>query len=402
MAMLSPDLVHARRQKDELVLVPLGKRREVALELAETVSSIARDHVGRTREELDDAWSAISAEPRDRKLLDGIVKLVEDRISFESDLDGDPIALREEVFRRATELRRSDAPFDRAAVLAPTAAARGVDPAAIERALYADLKNAHVLRDASGAIARAIVEQFDLAQIQAVLLRATRVVATLEAVDPGALRALFRKLKFLRLLHSVHDLGSGRWRIDIDGPFSLFESVTKYGLALALSLPALAACGRHRIEADVRWGKERLPLRFVSEGVSRGDDRVPARLSEETEALRARIAERPGWKVEVADTIIDLAGVGACVPDLLVTHRASRKKAFVEVMGYWSRDAVWKRVELAQSGMKVPVLFCVSERLRVSEAVLPDDAPGALLVYKGVIPISALETKLARLLRLPT
>ena len=62
---------------------------------------------------------------------------------------------------------------------------------------------------------------------------------------------LFRKLKLLRLLHRVtpHD---GGHRIEIDGPYSLFY-MTKYGLQLALPLPALDAVGPYDLTADILW-----------------------------------------------------------------------------------------------------------------------------------------------------
>ena len=70
--------------------------------------------------------------------------------------------------------------------------------------------------------------------------------------------------------------------------------------------------------------------------------------------------------------------------DLKCTHTASRKVVYVELMGFWSRDAVWQRVELVKH-LKTPFVFLVSERLRVSEKVLEPSANGALFVFKGVI-----------------
>ncbi len=399
--MLTPDLVHTRRKKDALEVVPLGARRELAMELAEITIDLAEQHVGRAREELELAWQSIEVEPRNRKLLDGIQKLVTDQLVFESDLGRDAVSLRAEAFERAALARRSrdeGQSFDRIAVLSEVAQAHSMEVDELERALYSDLRGKELLREARTAGAKSLVTNYDLAQVQAVFLRASRVTASLEETDPGALRALFRKLKFLRLLHTVHREENG-YRLEIDGPFSLFESVTKYGLALALALPALMASGRYRITADLRWGKERLPLRFTKEGEALGrPDDVPIRLSDDAETVRTRLLERAGaWRAELADTIIDLPGVGACIPDLVCTHQKSGARVFVEVMGYWSRDAVWKRVELAERGLEVPVLFCISERLRVSEAVLPDGSNAALLVYKGVIPIASLEEKLTRL-----
>lgn len=399
--MLTPDLIHTRRKKDTLEVVSIGARRELALELAELTIELAKDHVGRMREELELAWQAIEVEPRDRKLLAGIQKLVADQLVFEGDQSRDAVSLRAQVFERAAAARRTLAggeEFNRISVLEEVAKAHSMNIDELERALYSDLRGKELIREARTVNAAALVDTYDLAQVQAVLLRATRVTAHLQQMDPAALRGLFRKLKFSRLLHSAHREDNG-YRLEIDGPYSLFESVTKYGLALALALPALMASGRHRITADLRWGKERQPLRFVMEGDALGrPDDVPIRLSEDAEMVRTRLHERGGdWAAEVADTIIDLPGVGACIPDLACTHQKSKARVFVEVMGFWSRDAVWKRVELAERGLDVPILFCVSERLRVSEAVLPEGSNAALLVYKGVIPIATLEEKLTRL-----
>jgi hypothetical protein len=53
----------------------------------------------------------------------------------------------------------------------------------------------------------------------------------------------------------------------------------------------------------------------------------------------------------------------------------------LEVLGFWSRAAVWKRVEMAAAGLPHPIVFAVSKHLRVSEEVLADDTPAALYVY---------------------
>jgi hypothetical protein len=217
---------------------------------------------------------------------------------------------------------------------------------------------------------------------------------------------LFRRLKFLRLLHTVSRHGDGH-RIVIDGPFSLFESVTKYGLALALVLPALEGCGRWRLEADIRWGKERSPLLFrlagetSSPGVGRETDAV--RLPDDVEALARtfRALETP-WRVVANTRILDLPGVGLSIPDLVFDRpRAdgSRDRVYFEVMGYWSRAAVWKRVELVRAGLAERILFAVSARLRVSEDVLDEDLPGALYVYKQTMSARAVAERLERLVR---
>jgi predicted nuclease of restriction endonuclease-like RecB superfamily len=283
-----------------------------------------------------------------------------------------------------------------------------MSPEGLEQALYADLRAAHLLRTVRAMTGPALVLGFDLAQAQAVLLRAVRVVAFVGCEGPGAYRALFGKLKFLRLLHRIERAEDDTYRIEIDGPFSLFESVTRYGLQLALSLPIIASSAHYRLEADVRWGKEREALTLRLEGgrehsrakprqaeslgpsataerSSEESGEEPARLADEVEVLLAALeALCEGGAVRVARCyeVLHVPGASVCVPDLVFEHRKSRRRVYLEVMGYWSRDAVWKRVELIEGGLDERVLFAVGKHLRVSEAALDDEASGALYVYK--------------------
>jgi predicted nuclease of restriction endonuclease-like RecB superfamily len=102
--------------------------------------------------------------------------------------------------------------------------------------------------------------------------------------------------------------------------------------------------------------------------------------------------------------ILELPGVGLSVPDLVFERRPTGKgrsapedRVYLEVMGYWSRDAVWKRVELVQAGLAQRVLFAVSAKLRVSEDVLEGDLPGALYVYKQTMSARSVLERLERL-----
>jgi predicted nuclease of restriction endonuclease-like RecB superfamily len=386
--LLTADLVNVRRKGRELRIVPLDPvKRERAIVLAAAYLELARAHVGRSRDELEEACAAVEAGPQERRLADGLCKLVEDRCEFDQEEGVDPEELRREIFSRAS-LARYDGTFDRRRLVATMAAERKLTPDAVERALYADLRGAHALKSVDPIAPARLVEAYDLAQAQAVLLRAVHVTVDVECRAPGAYRALFHKLKFLRLLYSIEPRAAGGYRIDIDGPFSLFESVTKYGLQLALALPAIRACDAWTLTAELRWGKERVPLTLRLEGQSSAStaDADPPRLADEVTRLIVDLAaiETP-WRVSPATDILNLPGAGLCVPDLVFQHAESGECVYLEVLGFWSRQAVWRRVELVERGLPQRILFAVSQRLRVSEEVLGDDLPGALYVYKRVM-----------------
>jgi uncharacterized protein len=401
---LTADLVRARRQGVELKLSEIGpKLRPRALELTADLLALAEAHVGQTRAELVEAFASVEVHASEHKLALGLKKLVEDRLEFEMESPLDPRELRAEVFVAAAAARRAlgpGEPLDRERFLAEQAERHGLGVEQLVRALYADLRQAQVVKSFQGASPEQLVAGYDLAQKQAVLLRAVDLVAELRCRDAYAYRALFRKLKFFRLLHRIEALANGGYRVHIDGPFSLFTAASKYGLELALALPALLACDEHKITARIRWGKERLPLSFVIEGKATGAPGEDVPLPDEVEALRARFAALDSpWLVEPASDILALPGVGLCVPDLRFMHQETGELVYLEVMGYWSREAVWKRVELCAQGLPQRVLFAVSSRLRVSEEVLGANSASELYVYKG--SLSAREV-LKRLDALPS
>jgi uncharacterized protein len=202
-------------------------------------------------------------------------------------------------------------------------------------------------------------------------------------------RAFFAWLKFQKLLFTTERSESGGFALTIDGPFSMFESVTKYGLRLALVLPKLRTLDSWSLVAEIRWGKERKALTFrmaSTDGGATANDQDPAeQLSDDVRALLAGIEALPKtrWTAEVASTLLDRPGLGVCIPDLVLRRDDLSHPVYVEVLGFWSRDAVWKRVELAQQGLDARIVFCASSRLRVSPEVIGEDTPAALYVYKG-------------------
>ena len=332
--MLTTDLVRVRRRAGRISATPLRRaERERLLAVAEAYVAAARDGIGGTRGEFEAACDDVPSAATDYKLVKGLRKLVRDRCAFEVRDDVDPPALRRQVFAQAAEARRDlddAAVFDRDAAIAAGADGFDVPAGNVPDALFADLKANHLLKTFDAISGPALVEAYELAQQQAILLRAVRVVITFRRPDPGGFRLFFRRLKFHRLLYTATRLPDGDCRIEIDGPFSLFQSVTTYGLQLALLLPVLPACGpRWELEADIRWGSDRQPLEFRIEGDPQADAiDDDFRLPDEVARLHDQFRRmRTSWKVEVAHDLLDLPGVGLCIPDLVFAHEADGRIA---------------------------------------------------------------------------
>ena len=399
--MLTADLVGVRRRGAELRLVPVDDRRRADIEaLAAALARVAREHVGRTREEVDDALDGAARATvegsggagGDQRMTNAVLKLVRDGCRFD-ETDPEPAqALRRDVFRRAADERRAAtaiAPFDRDALLAVVAGERGVSAADVEAGLFADRPARQRLLAFEGRPAAAVAAGFTLSQAQAVLLRATKVTAVVRAADAGTYRQLFRTLKFLRLLPVVTPAPGpgGGFCIELDGPFSLFQGGTRYGLQLGLALPAIAACDTWSVEADVAWGADRRALKFHLEGKAAALLDTPPSLPDDLAAFVAAFdALASGWRIDTEPAVLDIPGAGLCVPDLAFVRPADGARVYFELLGFWSREAVWRRIDLVRAGLPHRILFAVSKSLRVGEAALDDTTPtAALYVFTRVI-----------------
>jgi predicted nuclease of restriction endonuclease-like RecB superfamily len=341
-------------------------------------------------------------------LLLGLSHLVEQRCEFAAPASAEPELVRRRVFERSSKARSeltADQRFDRERVLTDVATELGLSVAELERSLYADLRGVQQLERCSATNAAGLVEDYELAQLQSVLLRALRLEAEVRAARPDAYRELFRKLKFRQLLFRIEPLAGGGYRIDIDGPLSLFGPTTKYGLELALSLPSLLSCGHVTLRAELRWGKRREKLIFEHTFAPRVQVSADGGVRTEVLELIRALEQQREFRVRPCERLLDLTaeGGGVLVPDLELTPASAAaagnsRSVLVELLGFWSRDAVFRRIEAAERGLAEPVLFVVSSRLRVSEQLLDDVESGKLYVYKGRINAHALLRKAEALL----
>ena len=397
---LTADLVEVRRRGDQLYLKPLADEdRPRALALAEAYLGLARAHLGRERGQLLEACREIPVAARDRKLAAGLLKLVLDRCQFEEAAAGDPAQVRAELFTRAAAARRQRNGLGGLGRLRspggggrdgagpghrpPRNWSRPCTPTCPRPTVWRELElpgrpNSCWLAYQGGGSRRCCCGRCGCAPGS-------------PAPAPAAYRHLFRKLKFLRLLaHASRPLPAADKRgqspgylITIDGPFSLFESVTKYGLQLALAYPAIAACGRFHLEADMRWGKERRPLRFVI----RGDAEASAAPACPRCPTRSRRCG-PRWPSWTAPWSVR----GRRRSDRPARRRragprpraAPRRAAGACCWRCSASGAATPSGNASSSPPQAcphPMVFAVSKHLRVSEAALPDDLPAALYVY---------------------
>ena len=401
--MLTADLIRCRVSKDG-VLSLVGrspKHRSRQLELANAMIVIVSNHLGMSRDEVLKAFEQITHAPNERKLVLGLRKVLMDECEFEQTNTLEP-EVREQVWKLSAEQWRGlspDAVFDRMNVLQAAARHFDVCVESVEQALFADLKSAHALVSWSKISAERLVDTYHEAQAQAVFLKAATVTLEIKPHSAVELRRFFHLLKFRGLLFRVEARAGERIHLVIDGPISLFNQTSRYGLKLATLVPRLVQFGDGVARAQLSWGKYRKKVlyehRFTHQELGGRNGELGS--SEVLDKLVSGWREDAGWRIDVVTgSLVEVAGQ-ALVPDIKCTHLKSDKRVYLELMGFWSRDAVWQRVELASS-LETPFIFLVSERLRVSEKVLDGEEKAALFVFKGVVNRKRLVEKLDSLL----
>jgi len=361
--------------------------RERVLPLAAELLAVFEAGVGSSLGELDDAVSAVPFEARDRLVASGLRKLCEDRLVVDRPEGLDPIVTRADVFTRAAAAHRAAEPFDRDAVLAASAGALETTAGAIEAALFSDLRAAQVVKAFDAIPPGELLASYDLALAQAALFRAARVVVTTEGGEPSELSALFRAARFHGLLFQSARKGAA-YEFVFDGPFSLFESVQKYGFRLAMFLPTVLALPRFELRADLRLGARKEHAEMVithADAIARARAAPLGLRPELVQLMSAFQALETRWDVASCDEILALPGQAVIVPDLTFTSRVSGEVVYLELMGFWSRDAVFRRIEQIEQGLEARLLVAVSKKLRVSREALDESSGSSLVIFGSAL-----------------
>ncbi len=409
--MLTGKMLRVRYARDRILPHYLDVRDPAWLEVAERLLELFRGQEGRTRGELEQDLAEAFGDDPGQLVHQGLAKLLEDRCEFEVVSGHPPEKIRAAVFRAASRARQDLADktegsnsssvnlphFDRIAVLRQAAGELGLSPEAIEQGLFADLKSEQRLVKFEDITAERLLQRYNLALAQAVLLRCTRVHVTVRGEPPQRYRQLLRQVKFHRLVCEVEKLGPEAFCLHLDGPLSLFSATQRYGLQLALFLPAVLLCRHFELRAELRWGAQRKPKVFLltpGDGlVSHYADTgmyVPPELGMFAELFRKRVTD---WELAEEMEVFPL-GSGFWVPDFRLVHRGSGRVVLLEVLGFWRRSSAEQHLARLREHIREPFLLAVSDQLHIDDADL-DSLPAGIHRFRNM----PLPDEIARLAR---
>lgn len=374
----SPELVDkVASMIDELRLLEGERVADAEMALADMVTRDASEH--------------------DRRLRAELVRTVATRRTPQIPAAVDPEDLRRALFEAAWEAGGAvvgDDLFspDRDTICNAVAGGFGIDPADLPAAMFADTPGERRLEFPAGErseVAREALRTLNLERLRMGLRRAVRAKLRMPARTAG-------DASYVRLLWGAKRLGlmfdaveeGGSIILEVSGPYVLFERTTMYGNRLfEFTRRVLEHAGREwslNVDLLVPGAGRREALRTCPFDASlrswfvTGDQtQVETARSGDEEAFQKYVARlSPAWHLDYEGALLPLGAEGRrllMVPDFVARSPATREEVLVEIVGFWKREYLEKKIEKIRLLGNRRVMLVVNSRLSVSR----EDLPGA-------------------------
>ena len=277
--------------------------------------------------------------------------------------------------------------------LAAAAEQLGVDAAAVEASLFADLPGERRLGPLPADLSPwDLALRTNLGIARTLLARAPRVDIELY----GNARAVVRHARLQGLICTVRPQPApASCLLQLSGPYSLFRRTLVYGRALGSIVPRLTWCDRFRLRAPcVLDGRTRiLTLRtgdpiFPARAPRPFDSRVEQRFAREF-ARRA-----PGWDLTREPEPVVAEGT-LVYPDFALWPRdRPERRWLLEIVGFWTPAYLQHKLRRLRAARLENLVLCIDAERNCGDGELP---PGAAVIrYRRHIDVDQVLAVLTR------
>ncbi len=259
----------------------------------------------------------------------------------------------------------------------------------VRNGLYADLSENKILTVFDAPTAPDLLNRYNLSQVQGVFYKASQLVLNAHRNVPGEYKLLFRYLKLFQLMAYIEGDADHGFTITIDGPTSLFNPSTRYGLAIAKLIPALLHVTKWSLSSILQsrdaytntWKTGRFTLNSECGLVSHYppgkpyDSMLEASFADKWDALKS------GWALEREVDLIPIPG-SVMIPDFRLVH-ADGRTFLLEIVGYWRPEYLQKKFSQVRRAGRDDLILAISERLNLEKAgVKLNDVPARIVWFK--------------------
>ncbi|MEH1908043.1 MAG: DUF790 family protein [Nostoc sp.] len=391
--MLPTDLLMHRQNGEEIIPKRLKidqKTSELAIELINYFQSA----VGKTQGVLERQLTDFEGDSTDYRVKRGLAYILKSSFcTFEVVSPLEPQMLRERVFSLAAKSISSrestEVTLGKLADELTQELEREVLSEQVRNGLYADLSENKILTVFDAPIAPDLLNRYNLSQVQGVFYKASQLVLNAHRNVPGEYKLLFRYLKLFQLMAYIEGDADHGFTITIDGPTSLFNPSTRYGLAIAKLIPALLHVTRWSLSSILQtrdaytnaWKTGRFTLNSECGLVSHYppgkpyDSMLEASFADKWDALKS------GWALEREVDLIPIPG-SVMIPDFRLVH-ADGRTFLLEIVGYWRPEYLQKKFSQVRRAGRDDLILAISERLNLEKAgVKLNDVPARIVWFK--------------------
>ena len=310
---------------------------------------------GLTCTELEELTKNLIDSSTDLRFTSGLNKLLLDRCQFEAVENIDYPALRRELFLASASNFKAGLPL--------------MQGNAID--IYGDLPGFERLKSFQDITPEALLDAFNLAQAQALLIYAENITLQLADPDTAALRKVMKAIKFFRLLAKFEHGKKWVINIDVSGPYSLFGPSVKYAVSLASLLPVLVNLKQWKLSAQIKFRDRELKLKLDEKNLLRSPKRsFSSFVPEEIRLYHKLFAEKStDWQI-IGDTpFLDGGNQEIIFPDLSFQEKSSGAVIHLELFHRWHAGQLSRRIELLKKHPELPLLLFIDRAIANEESI---------------------------------
>jgi predicted nuclease of restriction endonuclease-like RecB superfamily len=387
--MLTADLAMNWQRGDQIKPRYIDADDEEYLRAAEDLIALFVSHAGHARVALEESLHEYVGTGTDYRILRGLIKLLTDRCEFETSAPAEPSEIRRALFLKARALHPVATPETRAELVSEAARELACAPSALLDALYADLPDNQRLTLFEPITPPALLDLYNVAQAQALLYRSVEMRLWLGAQAPEGFRELFGAIKAYRLIHTVRGNSRDGYEVRLDGPASIFQRSQKYGIQMAVFLPALLLCRDWRMRAEIHGKQNRVVYFELTSMQTRLRSHYTEVSAYENPIIEKLISSwaRAGsaWALEPSSEVIDL-GDSVFIPDFVLRHAETGARVFLEVLGFWTPEHLRERLLEFEHAKLGNFILAAWDELRGTREPMTNIPPNTIVFKRSLDP----------------
>lgn len=391
--MLTLDLVKTTYRNKTIHPSYIDTKDQHLLDIAQTLIMLFQENIGKRREIIQNQLQEFIGSSSELLQYKGLAHLIEDRCVFSTDDSINAIELREAVFVLSSQMHAKGI-FKKETVLEKIGLQFGISPQKVEESLFLDLKQNEILEKFEAMTPEFLLKRYNTALAQAILYKAVSLEIDIHEKEIYRYRQLFRAIKFFRLLYSITGTAEEGFQIILDGPMSLFHDSVKYGIQLALFLPALLLCNHWELKAPLKWhkdpkktaffylsSKQKLFSHYANNGMYQPPEIIA--FQERFNSLHSE------WEINADCSFLNI-GQDICIPDYTFINCKNNTIVYLEIFGFWRKTDVSKKLELSKK-CKYNLLFSISKQYNLEDSNEELEHPNIYYYRQVLIPKDVLK-----------